>query len=136
MFTSFPFDVYFISFLPDNKVYNGKGDGSGLNYDDPEWELISPHDPHSLIINIGDMCQVWSNGRFKAPLHRVLANKVKERFSEAFFYNPDYETIVKPEVETDVPKYSPLNWGEFRRARFEGDYADRGEEIQISHYRI
>jgi hypothetical protein len=32
-------------------------------------------------------------------------------------------------------KYRSVNWGEFRRRRFEGDFADVGKEVQISQYR-
>lgn len=121
------------------QVYNGSGDGSGMDYDDPDWILVPPL-PGALTINIGDMCAVWSNGVYKPPLHRVLANRDKERFSEAFFYNPSYNTLVAPvstRISHDKPqKYKPINWGVFRSERFKGDYADRGEEIQISHFEI
>lgn len=84
--------------------------------------------------------QVWSNGVFKAPVHRVLTNKGKERFSVPFFFNPAYEADVKPLeqcVTSDQPcLYRPVNWGIFRRGRILGDYADYGEEIQISHFEI
>jgi 2OG-Fe(II) oxygenase superfamily len=44
----------------------------------------------------GDMAQIFSNGLYKAPLHRVLANESHERYSAPFFYNPSYEVSVKP----------------------------------------
>ncbi|MDZ7684582.1 MAG: hypothetical protein U5O39_05910 [Gammaproteobacteria bacterium] len=37
---------------------------------------------------------------------------------------------------TSPPRYRPVNWGHFRRERAAGDYADYGEEIQISKFRI
>ena len=33
-------------------------------------------------------------------------------------------------------RYRSINWGEFRALRADGDYADYGEEVQISHYQI
>ncbi len=33
-------------------------------------------------------------------------------------------------------QYRTVNWGKFRRARADGDYADYGREIQIEDYRI
>lgn len=29
-----------------------------------------------------------------------------------------------------------VNWGEFRSKRFQGDYADVGEEVQIEYYHV
>ena len=98
------------------------------------WCDIDPV-PGSLIVNIGDMAQVWSNDRYQAPLHRVLANAGAERYSAAFFFNPGFAADCRP-LTAGPPRYRPVNWGEFRTARAAGDYADLGEEIQVSHYRI
>ena len=90
-----------------------------------------------LIVNIGDMVQIWSNDRFKAPEHRVLASDDKGRYSAPYFYNPSYETICEPLVaESKDRKYRPVSWRDFRSGRAAGDYADKGEEIQISWFKI
>ena len=34
------------------------------------------------------------------------------------------------------PQYRPINWGEFRRLRADGDYGDYGDEVQIGDYRV
>ncbi len=93
----------------------------------------------SIIINIGDVVQVWSNDRYKAPLHRVLASDTHTRYSAPFFLNPSFETNYAPLQSTQMhgrALYRPINWGEFRNGRAAGDYADVGEEIQIAHYRL
>ncbi|KAF1319953.1 2og-fe alamin adenosyltransferase, partial [Globisporangium splendens] len=102
-----------------------------------EWYLIPPR-PDTFVINIGDMVQIWSNDKFMAPLHRVLANGTSERFSAPFFYNPSYDANVQPVIvdANESAKYRPLSWRHFRSQRFAGDYANVGEEIQISHYKI
>jgi len=101
------------------------------------WALVEPL-PDTLVVNIGDIVQVWSNDRYKAPLHRVLANADKERFSVPFFFNPGYSTSYAPlpsTVDAQSPaRYRAINWGEFRAHRAAGDYADAGEYHQISHY--
>ena len=38
--------------------------------------------------------------------------------------------------EQGLARYRPLNWGEFRLQRFAGDYADKGVEVQISHFLV
>ena len=88
--------------------------------------------PGALVINIGDLVQVRSNDRYPAPEHRVLASAARERYSAPYFFNPTYTADCAPLFSP--PRYRPVNWGEFRAARVAGDYADIGEEVQISHY--
>jgi len=104
-----------------------------------QWHLVAPR-ADALVINIGDIVQVWSNDQYRAALHRVLANSTAERFSAPCFLNPDYRAHYAPLPTTVTPEnpaqYRPINWGEFRARRAAGDYADHGEEVQIDHYRI
>ena len=107
---------------------------SGLQvYHDGYWHDVDPL-PGAFTINIGDMVQVWSNDRYRAPAHRVLAMDVAERTSIPFFYNPSYAADIRPLA--NQPNYRPLNWGEFRRRRADGDFANYGTEVQISEWRI
>lgn len=105
---------------------------------DGRWYLVEPR-RDALVINAGDMIQVWSNDRYKAALHRVVTNAERDRYSVPFFLSPSYETAYAP-LPTTVTgnrpaRYRAINWREFRTLRAAGDYADLGEEIQISHYR-
>jgi isopenicillin N synthase-like dioxygenase len=107
-------------------------------YRDGQWYLVEPR-TDALVVNIGDIVQVWSNDRYVAALHRVLANEAHERFSAPFFFNPaygaDYAPLPSTVDDAHPPRYRAINWGEFRALRAAGDYADYGEEVQISHYR-
>ena len=100
----------------------------------PHWIDVSPVED-ALTVNVGDMLQVLSNGKYRAPEHRVLASPPGvSRVSAPFFYNPAYDAEMRP-LQTDAPRYSPFSWGYFRRRRFEGDFADEGKsEIQIADY--
>jgi isopenicillin N synthase-like dioxygenase len=114
-------------------------DVAGLQvYNAGTFHTIEPR-RDSLVINVGDIVQVWSNDRYQAPLHRVLANEGAARISIPYFLNPSYEYDYEPlagVVDDSRPAiYRPINWGEFRSKRSAGDYADVGEEVQISHYR-
>jgi isopenicillin N synthase-like dioxygenase len=106
---------------------------------DGRWHLVQPL-AGALVINLGDMVQVWSNDRYVAAPHRVLTNAARERFSVPFFLNPSYDTVVAPLPCALTPqrpaRYRPIAWREFRTLRAAGDYADLGEEIQIAHYRL
>ncbi|HSK02616.1 MAG TPA: 2OG-Fe(II) oxygenase family protein [Kofleriaceae bacterium] len=113
---------------------------SGLQvYRDGLWHDVRPI-AGALVINIGDMVQVWSNDRYRAPVHRVLGMDRVERLSLPFFYNPAYRATIAPLanlVDPDHPaRYRPISWSEFRRRRADGDFADYGAEVQISHYRL
>ena len=106
---------------------------------DDAWQLVAPR-PGALVINIGDILQVWSNDRYRAALHRVLASGDTERFSVPFFLNPAYCANYAPLPATidtaHPPRYRSINWGEFRSRRAAGDYADHGAEVQITDYRL
>ena len=106
---------------------------------DGDWRPVDAV-PGGLIVNIGDMAQVWSNDRYPAPLHRVLAMEDHERLSLAYFFNPAYPAVIRPLPSTLSPaapaRYRDLPWAEFRRRRADGDYADYGAEVQISDYRV
>jgi len=105
---------------------------------DGQWHLVEPT-PGALVINVGDMIQVWSNDRYRAALHRVVTNPSGDRYSVPFFLSPSYETTYAPLPTTVTPerpaRYRPIQWREFRTLRAAGDYADIGEEVQITHYR-
>jgi isopenicillin N synthase-like dioxygenase len=113
-------------------------DQPGLEvYREGHWHGVEPR-RDALVVNIGDIVQVWSNDRYHAALHRVTASGAAERFSVPFFLNPAYSAVYEPlptTIDAAHPKrYRTINWGEFRARRVAGDYADLGDEVQISHY--
>jgi isopenicillin N synthase-like dioxygenase len=115
--------------------------------DDDRWVTVHPV-PGSLTINTGDMAMICSNGRFRAPLHRVLTDPSKKRYSSPFFYNPGYNELISPFASCCAAekgdhantlqsvKYHPCLWGYFRALRFAGDLTDLGVEIQTSHFKV
>ena len=121
------------------KVVEENGDKPALKVErDGKWFTVKTK-PLSIIVNIGDMVQVWSNDRYKAPLHRVLASDVSTRYSAPYFLNPSFKTNYAPLASmctNESPRYREINWGAFREGRAAGDYADVGDEIQIAHYRV
>ena len=110
----------------------------GLQVQTPDsWIDIEPV-ADALVVNVGDMMQVWSNDRFTAALHRARPVTIRPRYSIPFFFNPNYDTDYAPLPTPDsaAPRYRTINWGEFRRARADGDYADVGHEIQVADFRV
>ncbi|WP_447529105.1 isopenicillin N synthase family dioxygenase [Vreelandella sp. TE19] len=89
---------------PGLEVMNGAG----------EW-IDVPFQQGALVVNIGDMLEIWSNGDFVATSHRV--RKVKEeRYSFPLFFACDYHTVVEPLPELVAhhgkARYSPLKAGD------------------------
>lgn len=111
---------------------------SGLQMQHQDNWIDVPARPHTLTINLGDMFQVWANDQITAPQHRVLASTTTERFSIAYFLNPGTESVIAPLLQPGFERqarYDAIPWAEFRGKRSLGDYANYGEEVQISHYR-
>jgi isopenicillin N synthase-like dioxygenase len=75
-----------------------------------DWIEAPPLDG-TFTVNIGDLLETWTNGRFKSTLHRVL-NDGEERFSLPFFVAADYDAVIAP-LSHLVPKgqrpaYQPI----------------------------
>jgi isopenicillin N synthase-like dioxygenase len=105
-------------------------------FKDGGWYDVEPI-AGAFVVNIGDMVQVWSNDKYRAALHRVQAMSSIDRYSFPFFYNPAYGAVVEPLECAKTPiLYQGIDWGEFRRKRADGDYANVGKEVQISDYRV
>jgi isopenicillin N synthase-like dioxygenase len=65
----------------------------------------------TLIMNIGDMMEILSNGRYTATRHRVK-QVGQERYSFPLFQSCDYDYVVAPVAQGEVPRYAPLKCGE------------------------
>ena len=59
-----------------------------------QW-IDAPPVPGAVLINIGDMMEIWTNGEFVATSHRVRPVR-EERYSFPLFFAVDYYTRVEP----------------------------------------
>jgi isopenicillin N synthase-like dioxygenase len=68
-----------------------------------------------FVVNIGDVFETWSGGRFKSTQHRV-ANIGKERYSAPLFFGLDYHAVIEPLEKFRTPeavaKYPPTKAGD------------------------
>ncbi|KAJ0962374.1 hypothetical protein J5N97_030202 [Dioscorea zingiberensis] len=62
---------------------------------DDIWVKVTTN-PHALILNMGDLMEIMSNGIFKSLVYRVVTNMNKARIYVAFFYTPDGEAEIGP----------------------------------------
>ncbi|KAH6777574.1 2-oxoglutarate and oxygenase superfamily protein [Perilla frutescens var. hirtella] len=106
-------DFGFITLVQQNQI-------SGLQvlYQD-QW-VDAHHIPGGLLVIIGDLLQLVSNGKFISSKHRVLAKSAGPRISVAcFFSGPSsedkrYGPIRELISEENPPKYREIVFGEYR----------------------
>ncbi|MEY2502902.1 MAG: hypothetical protein QOI07_3236 [Verrucomicrobiota bacterium] len=99
---------------------------------DKEWvNVINP--PGTLVINIGDMMDMWTNGKWRATVHRVTADEKtrrQERLSLVFLHNPNPTAVIAP-VSTCVSekfpqRYNPIVAGEHLRSKSRQSRGEHG----------
>lgn len=61
---------------------------------DMEWVTV-PWPKDAMLVNVGDLLEIMSNGIFRSPWHRVVTQMDIERFSVALFYNPSPRTQIE-----------------------------------------
>ncbi|KAK1385662.1 Gibberellin 3-beta-dioxygenase 1 [Heracleum sosnowskyi] len=73
-----------------------------------------PVDPvrDALVVNVGDLLHILSNGKFPSVYHRVIVSE-KHRISVAYFYGPRTDSQVAPLSRIEVPIYRSLSVKEF-----------------------
>lgn len=97
---------------------------------DGKWIAVKPKQ-EALIINIGDLFQAWSNNVYKSVEHRVVANRLVERFSTAYFLCPSYETVIQSCVQPSY--YRSFSFGEFRQ-QVQDDVKKFGHKIGLPKF--
>jgi len=99
-----------------------------------------PPSPNTIVVNLGDAMQVWTNDVYRAAIHRVTPMSGQPRYSTPYFFNPAGSTVLEPLAvlsSNAAPKYRAFTWKEFIQARISDNYADLGEDdTQISNYKI
>jgi len=105
---------------------------------DGEWIDVPPR-PGTIVVNLGDCMQSWTNDRWRAAVHRVVPMTRRRRFSIPYFGNPDREAIIEPitELSPHGAHYRPVAWRAFIQARVDDNYTDLGaDDTQMAQFRI
>jgi isopenicillin N synthase-like dioxygenase len=104
---------------------------------DETWIDIEPR-PGTIVINLADCMQVWTNDGYRAAVHRVLPMTGSDRMSIPYFLNPPRDAVVAPIAElTSTASYRPFSFKEFIDARGADNYSDAGsDDAQIANYKI
>ncbi len=77
-----------------------------------------------FVCNIGDCLMRWTNSAFVSTPHRVVA-PAAERYSIAFFLDPDPTALVEPILtpEAPAPLFAPILAGDYIQSRLAPTYA-------------
>lgn len=70
--------------------------GLQAKHQNGEWIDLLPIEG-SLICNVGDLLERWTNGRLKSTTHRVLNTSGKERLSIPVFFDPNSDAWIDPQ---------------------------------------
>lgn len=80
----------------------------------------------TLVVNVGDLLERWSNDRFRSTPHSVVNISGKERYSIAVALDPDWDTVIRPVIFGDESAhYEQTFCGEYIRGRFDRSFAYR-----------
>ncbi|OVA14030.1 Oxoglutarate/iron-dependent dioxygenase [Macleaya cordata] len=113
-------------------VYQDQIGGLQVRSKEGKWMDISPCEG-TLVVNVGDLMQAWSNGRLRSSEHRVVLRRPVNRLSLAFFWCfEDEKVILAPDeiVGEGKPRlYKPfvcLDYLKFRESSEKGKFEKVG----------
>ena len=109
-------------------------DVGGLQVQDrktDEW-IDTPVVENSIVLNIGDMFQRWSNDTLKSTNHRVVNTvHTKSRYSMPYFVDPGRDVLIKN--FTDEPdKHLPISTDEYFKQTLARHNIEQSWEQQIN----
>ncbi|HEX3575530.1 MAG TPA: 2OG-Fe(II) oxygenase family protein [Rhodopila sp.] len=95
--------------------------GLELRKRDGEW-VGAPFIPGTLVVNLGDLFQRWTNDIYRSNPHRVINRSGRERYSIPTFFNLDFTAQVSClptcQSQENPPKYEPIRAGDYLLGRF------------------
>ena len=91
-----------------------------------EW-IDVPYLPGSFVVNIGDMLERLTAGRYVSALHRVINSSGRSRLSMPFFFDPRFSAVLDP-----IPGVQPAatrrelveRWDGFDLRELHGTYGE------------
>ena len=79
-----------------------------------EW-VGAPPLKETFVINLGNIMQIWSNGRFSSTPHRVINRSNRDRYSIPLFVNPSADIDIRPLIDFDSNHSTTFNYGTYQR---------------------
>lgn len=100
-----------------------------------DWIDVTPI-PGTFVVNVGDVMEAWTEGKFRATMHRVKNSSSKHRISAPFFFQPSLDCVIKPlddviatesagkDTSTKLALHKPFKFGEYVLNKFQKSYGD------------
>ncbi|PKI50955.1 hypothetical protein CRG98_028685 [Punica granatum] len=117
-------------------VYQDEIGGLQMRLKEGEWIDVDPCED-SLVVNIGDLMQAWSNGQLRSSEHRVVLKQPVNRLSLAFFWCFEDEKLVLAPDEVvgkgntrAYKQFVCLDYLKFRESNEEGKFERIGYTVK------
>ncbi len=92
---------------------------------DGTW-IAAPPISDTFVMNVGDILQRWSNGRFASTPHRVINRSARRRTSQPFFFDPSMNSVIECPASLlapgEAPRFPPVCWGDYLMERLNRNY--------------
>jgi isopenicillin N synthase-like dioxygenase len=86
-----------------------------------------PYVPGSFVVNVGDMLERLTSGRYTSALHRVVNRSPQPRISMPFFFDPSFDALLEPIPGVNSLRSRrgrPDRWDGFDLEELHGTYGD------------
>ncbi|PIA65323.1 hypothetical protein AQUCO_00100652v1 [Aquilegia coerulea] len=101
-------------------LYQTSTSGLQVLREGDQWVTVPPKSG-ALVVNVGDLLQILSNGRFRSVIHRAVVHQTRHRLSFAYFFGPpshvQTSALLKLKDQKRTPLYHPITWDEFLRVK-------------------
>jgi len=91
--------------------------------------VAAPCIDDAFVCNIGDCLMRWSNDIYVSTPHRVTNAAGRERYSAAFFLDPNPEAEVAClstcQSPDRPPRYAPISGADYLKSRLDATYVHR-----------
>ncbi|KAL6990298.1 iron ascorbate-dependent oxidoreductase [Sarracenia purpurea var. burkii] len=97
-------------------LYQSNTSGLQVFREGSGWVTVPPI-PGALVVNLGDLLHILSNGLYPSVLHRAMVNRTQHRLSIAYLYGPPTNVQILPLSKLVGPShpalYRPVTWTEY-----------------------
>ena len=93
--------------------------------------IAAPPIPGTLVVNVGDLLERWTDGAFRSTPHRVINVSGKERLSLVLAFDPNPETVIDAAEVHGLNHQSgqtPISCGDYLVWRFAKAFAYRDKQ--------
>ena len=92
-----------------------------------QW-VSAPPIPGTLVVNIGDLLERWTDGRLPSTRHRVRNLTNQARYSIAMFHDPNPTAVINPEhMGSNTGRFTPVTAADYIVGRNRGAFTHYGE---------